>query len=444
MDEACRKVARVALRKFNQSYAPDGRDFAECLDEIFPDPAAYLARAIKSVMADEGRTARREIYTVSLDQPIGSADAGDSLHLMDTVREDRSWKLPEDSLVEQDEKVTFRQAFTTALKKISPNYLEAIKRDILRDRERQAGHKVAPETDRERQTICRARAALAEIIRKECGEDNPYVRLLVQQRSSRVRRKVQPTANWSGERQEALFRKLMQTGWTERAAVQPEDRVEEAVVNDVSAASPMAPPSPEMRQAMRVLDLYTVDYPTPRTEAARELYERARACRTAGKLEEALKYFRACHEAEPTFIQALNNTGNMYSQLGNLRDALKVFLSIIEKDPAGDHKYIAATNAADIYLTWFDAGRNRERNIEQAIHFAKLAMRKPTPMRACNLVMAYVKDRYYEDARRVMQTVLRENDAACPAEKFLQTLFQIRDADLISWLNWLDAEMETE
>jgi len=445
LDEACRKVARVALRKFQQSYAPDGREFGECLDEIFPDPAAYLARAIKSVIADEGRTARRDVPAISLEQPIGKTDAGDgTLHIGDTVREDRSWKLPEQALVEQDEKTRFRNALSHALKNIPANYLEALKRDITRDRERQAGAKVAPETDRERQTVCRARAALSEIIKKECGEDNPFVRLLVQQRSSRVRRKVQPTANWSGERQEALFRKLMQTGWTERASVQTDDRVDEAVVNEVSTASNVAPPSPEMRQAMRVLDLYTVDYPTPRTAAAQELYSRARALRQAGKLEEALKNFRACYEAEPTFIEALNNAGNMYSQLGNLRDALKVFLSIVERDLPGDHKYIAATNAADIYLTWFDAGRNKERNIEQAIHFAKLAMRKPTPMRACNLLLAYVKDRYYDDARNVMQTALRENTPDCPGERFLQTLFQIRDADLVAWWNWLDGELEKE
>src|SRR5579862_6916998 len=42
LEEACRKTARVAIRKFRQSYAPDGRDFGECLDEIFPEPAAYL------------------------------------------------------------------------------------------------------------------------------------------------------------------------------------------------------------------------------------------------------------------------------------------------------------------------------------------------------------------------------------------------------------------
>lgn len=444
LEEACRKMARVAVRNWRRDFAPDGRPLEACLDRLFPDPVAYLARAIKSVVADAGRAARRELPAVSLEQPLGGEDGDSALHLGDTLSEERSWKLPEQALLEQNDRQQFRNALLKALGTIPENYRAALQRDLARERERQSGAKVAPETDRERQTVCRARAALSEILKRECGEDNPFVRLLLQQRSSRVRRKPQPSASWTGERQEALFRKLMQSGWSERAATTTDDSVEEAVVNEVSAASSVAPPSPEMRQAMRVLDIYTVDYPTPRTATAQELYQRARTLRQAGKLEEALKYFRACYEAEPTFVEALNNVGNLYSQLGQLRDALKVFLSIVERDEPGDHKYIAATNAADIYLTWFDAGRNRERNIEQAIHYAKLAMQKPTPMRACNLLQAYVKDRYYEDARRVMDAVLRANAPACPSEKFLQTLFQIRDSDLISWWNWLDAEMETE
>jgi tetratricopeptide (TPR) repeat protein len=443
LDEACRKVARVAVRKFNQSYAPDGREFSECLDEIFPDPAAYLARAVKSVIADEGRAVRRELPAVSLDQPLGSDDGEGSLHLVDTVAEKESWKLPEQSLVERDEKQQFRSALSQALTKIPANYLEALKRDVARDRERQAGVKVSPETDRERQTVCRARAALSSILIRECGEDNPFVRLLMQQRSSRVRKKAQPSTAWTGERQEALFRKLMQTSWTDRAAVQPEEKVDEAVVNYVHDTKTVAPPSPEMRQAMRVLDIYTVDRPVPQGERARDLYEKARALRQAGRLEEAVKHYKACFESEPTFIEALNEVGVVNNQLGNLRDALKAFLAIIERtsDDSSDHKYIAATNACDIYTTWFDAGRNRDRNIEQAIHFGKLAMRKPTPMRACNLLVAYVKDRYYDDAKRVMETVLTANSPACPSEKFLQTLFQIRDADLVAWWSWLDGEM---
>lgn len=440
LDEACRKMARVAVRKFHQDYAPDGREFGECLDEIFPDPAAYLARAIKSVIADEGRQARRDVPAMSLEQPLGGDGEG-ALHLSDTISETRSWKLPEQALVEQDEKRRFRAALGQALKTIPANYLEALKRDVARDRERKAGVKVAPETDRERQTVCRARAALSEILKRECGEDNPFIRLLAQQRSSRVRKKAQPRGDWSGERQEALFRKLMQTSWTERASVQGGEKVDEAVVNYVHTAGNAAPPSPEMRQAMRVLDIYTVDKPQPKTEDAQALYEKARSLRQSGKIEEALKAYRACYDAEPTFVEALNEVGVLNNQLGNLRDALKAFLSIIEKNVPGDHTYIAATNACDIYTTWFDAGRNRERNIEQAIVYGKLAMRKPTPMRACNLLVAYVKDRYYDDAKEVMDTVLRSNDAACPADRFLQTLFQIRDADLVSWWNWLDEEL---
>ena len=73
-----------------------------------------------------------------------------------------------------------------------------------------------------------------------------------------------------------------------------------------------------------------------------------------------------------------------------------------------------------------------------------MAMQKPTPMRACNLLQAYAKDRYYEDAKNVMEAVLRANSPQCPTERFLQTLFQIRDADLVTWWNWLDAELGKE
>lgn len=444
LDEACAKVARVAVRRWQQVFAPEGRPFGECLEAIFPDPAAYLARAIKSVVSDAARTARRDLPAISLEQPLGADDGEGALQVGDTVAEDRGWKLPEAALIDQDDRLRFRKALGKALKAIPASYLAALKRDIARERERQAGVKVAPESDRERQTVCRARAALSQILLRECGEDNPFVRLLAQQRSSRVRRRPQPTARWSGERQEALFRKLMQTGWAERASARPDGAVEEAIVNDVSAAGAVAPPSPELRQAMRVLDLYTVDRPTPRTQPARELYERARTLRQAGRIEEALKHYRACHEAEPTFIEALNEVGVMLSQMGSLRDALKVYLTIIERDATGEHRHIAATNAADIYLTWFDAGRNRERNIEQAIHYARMAMERPTPMRACNLLLAYVKDRYFEDARQVMDAVLKANSPECPSEKFLQTLFQIRDPDLVAWWNWLDEELTKE
>lgn len=442
LEEACRKVARVALR--NYAKRASSEDFETALENLFPDPVAYLARAIKSVIADEGRAERREIPTVSLEQPIGSRDGETELHLGDTVADTSAWSMPERSLIERDEKVDFRRSLSHALKAMPANYLEALKRDIARDRERKQGIKVSPETDRERQTVCRARAALATLIKRECGDDNPYIQLLSQKRSSRVIRKPQPSADWSGERKDALFRKLMQTGWTERAARRADGSVDEAVVNEVSTASPAAPPSPELRQAMRVLDIYTVDKPTPKSAAAEQLYSRAVALRKAGKIEEALKNYRACFEAEPRFIEALNEVGVMYSQLGNLRDALKVYLAIIERDPAGDHKFIAATNAADIYTTWFDAGRNRERNIEQAIRYAQMAMQRPTPMRACNLLLAYVKDRYYVDAKQVMEDVLRADSVNCSKEKFLQTLFQIRDADLVAWWNWLDQELGEE
>ena len=71
-----------------------------------------------------------------------------------------------------------------------------------------------------------------------------------------------------------------------------------------------------------------------------------------------------------------------------------------------------------------------------------MAMEHPTPMRACNLLLAYVKDRYYKEAQQLMDSILQAELASCPGDRFLQTLFQIRDADLVAWLNWLDEELK--
>jgi tetratricopeptide (TPR) repeat protein len=446
MEEACRKMARVALRKFQADANLQALGFAEALNEIFPDPTAYLTRCIRSVVSDAERVTRRDVPTVSMDQPLSSGSDDNALTLRDTLATHETGDHPEAALIDQDERVQFRHALATALKAIPPNYLMALQRDMARDQDRKNGMKVAPETDRERQTVCRARAALSDILRRECGLDNPFVRLLAQQRSSRVRQKPSPSANWTAERQQDLFRRLLDTSWTERAAsAHPEADVEEAVVNEVGTTANIAPPSPEMRQTMRVMDTYTLgDNPTAECIEAQELYEQAKKARRAGKIEEAIRLYRSAYEQDPRFLAALNEVGVMLSQKGNLRDALKVYLSIVENVEAGDHRFIAATNAADIYLTWFDAGRNRERNIERATHFARFAMQKPTPMRACNLLMAYVKDRFYVEAQQVLNTVLKNNLSDCPAERCLQTLFQIRDSDLVAWWNWLDAEMGKE
>jgi tetratricopeptide (TPR) repeat protein len=443
MEEACRKMARVALRKYESTPALRKMGYSQALSEIFPDPAAYLTRCIRSVVSDSERAARRDVPTVSMDQPLGG-EGDNALCLRDTFADPHSDGQPETALIDQDERQQFRRALSHALQTIPKNYLAALQRDLDRDRERQNGVKVAPETDRERQTVCRARAALSEILKRECGLDNPFVRLLAQQRSSRVRQKQSTAPNWTKERQNDLFRRLMSTSWKERAAVaeHPEDNVDEAIVNDVSCAKNVAPPSPEMRQAMRVMDAYTLnDNPKSQNDAAQDLYKSAYSARGAGKLEEAIRLYRAAYEQDPCFYAALNEVGHLLTQTGNLRDALKAFLTIIERAQTGDDKYIAATNAADIYLTWFDAGRNKERNIERATHYAQMAMQRPTPMRACNLLLAYVKDRYYVEAQKVMETALKANWASCPADKFLQTLFQIRDADLIAWWNWLDGEL---
>jgi DNA-directed RNA polymerase specialized sigma24 family protein len=443
LEESCHKMARVALRKYAADQNLRDESFSAALDAIFPDPAAYLTRCIRSVISDAERLNRREVPTVSLEQPIGGGDT--TLSLRDTIADTDTSARPEESLIDRDERLRFRNALARALKSIPANYLEAIERDIARERERENGAKVVPESARERQTVCRARAALSTILKRECGPDNPFINLLAQQRSSRVRHKSTPSQNWSSERQQSLFRRLMSTSWTDRAAAaaHPEENIEEAVVNEVTAGAGSAPPSPEMRQSMRVLDLFVLDN-DPRSEdsAAQSYYDQALKHRKSGRIEEAMRLYGAAYEADPTFLAAHNEVGVLLMQTGNLRDALKVYLSVVDRPDAGEQKYIAANNAADVYLTWFDAGRNKERNIERATHFARMAMEHPTPMRACNLLLAYVKDRYYIEAQQVMNSILQAGLPSCPAERFLQTLFQIRDADLVAWLNWLDSELD--
>ncbi|MCX6359040.1 MAG: hypothetical protein NT029_04490 [Armatimonadetes bacterium] len=437
--EASSKTARVALRRFRPQ---EGVGFAEALGSMFPDPGAYLARAIKSVVADQARQLAREPFAISLDQPVPSRTEGAPL-LGDLIEDSARNGRPEQAALDAEDQTSFRHALASALRAVPRHYAEAISRDVARARARAAGSDIGADTDRDRQTLCRARAALAQILRSECGDDNPFIQMLSRQRRSRVRPKSQPSEAWSGARQDALVRKLLETHWTDRAPASG-GIVEEAIVNDVTEAASIAPPSPDMRGAMRVLDLFTVDKPTPKSAAAASLYQRARELRKNGDLAAALTHYKACYETEPTFIEALNEVGVMQSQMGNLRDALRVYETIMAMDAAGDHRLIAATNAADIHITWFDAGRNRERNIEMATTYARLAMQKPTPMRACNLILAYVKDRYFMEAKEVLETVVRADSATCQAESLLRTLCQIRDRDLIAWWSWLEESLSEE
>jgi tetratricopeptide (TPR) repeat protein len=414
------------------------------LFDLFPEPAAYLARAIRSVVSDAGRVSRREPVTVSLEMPLSASGADGSLSLSDTIAEEDTSRLPEEALVDGSDRAEFRAALKKALSAIPSNYVAALQRDIRREREKQSGRDVAPATEAERQTLCRARAAIARVLRTECTADNPFVWMLGRQRKTGTREqgtsvaKTRQTTTWTGERQDALLRRLLDIGWAERSARADDGSVTEAVVNDVTSPGAVAPPSPEVRQAMRVLDLFTVDRKQPSSDEARVLYDEARQLRAAGRIEEALAKYRQCHQVEPSFIEALNEVGVMYSQLGRLRDALRVYLSIIESNAPPPHRHIAATNAADIYLTWFDAGRNRDKNIELARRYAEMAMECPSPMRACNLILAHVKDRYYLEARAVLERVIREDRPECTAQRFLETLFQIRDPDLVAWWSWLE------
>lgn len=441
LPEASLKMARVVIAR-RQALASD--QAGGSIEALFPDAAAYLARAIRSVLSDQGRAERRELRCLSLDAALGTEQDSGALTLADALEDPAEEHQPEDRLFGEEDRRQFRQALRKALRAVPPHYRAALARDMQRERARRAGETVPPATDAERQTLCRARAAVASILQKECTADNPYVWMIGRPRTTRVARKSQPDSRWTEERQTALMHRLLDYGREQRSPEQAGERVGEAILHDVTTPKSVAPPSPEVRKAVRVLDLFTVDRNTPSTEPARTLYDQARKLRSEGRFEEALEKYRAAYEAEPQFIEALNEVGVMYSQLGRLREALQVYLGIIAMDPHGPHRFIAATNAADIYLTWFDAGRNRDRNIELAKRYAAMAMERPSPMRACNLILAFVKDRMYIEAREVLERVVREDREECRAQRFLETLFQIRDPDLIAWWTWLEASFEKE
>ena len=110
MEEACRKMARVALRKFEGDTTLEAIGFSDALDVIFPDPPAYLTRCIRSVVSDGERVTRREVPAVSMDQPIGfSGDGDNALCLRDTISDTDSNGQPETALLEQDDRPAFPQ-----------------------------------------------------------------------------------------------------------------------------------------------------------------------------------------------------------------------------------------------------------------------------------------------------------------------------------------------
>lgn len=438
LSEACRKMARVVVAR----RAAAG--VRASIPDLFPEPAAYLARAIRSVLTDDARVLRREPLCLSLDAAISSSPDEAGPTLADLISDPSTEGSPEAHLLAMEERNEFRSALRKALRRVPANYIAALTRDIAREKERQAGRRVAPATASERQTLCRARAAVTALVQSECTAENRFVWIMTKQKAPKVRRRPTSTTEWTGDRQAAMIDRLLGVGWANRHDGGSADTVGEAVVNDVTDAQQAAPPSPEVRDAIRVLDLYTVDRNSPKTEPARSLYDEARSLRAEGRVEDALARYRTAYDAEPSFIEALNEVGVMYSRLGRLRDALRVYLLIIERDAEGPHRFIAATNAADIHLTWHDAGRNRERNLELALHYALMAMQRPSPMRVANLILALVKDRRYTEAQQTLEQIIREDMAECRAEKALQTLFQIRDRDLVAWWTWLEGSMGKE
>jgi len=81
---------------------------------------------------------------------------------------------------------------------------------------------------------------------------------------------------------------LLSSSWQERSADAglPNDNVVEAVINETNCAANVAPPSPEMRAAMRVMDTYTLgDKPLSQSPEAQEFYAQARQTRQAALVQ---------------------------------------------------------------------------------------------------------------------------------------------------------------
>jgi len=104
LEEACRKMARVAIRKFESDALLKSGSFSDALDQIFPDATAYLARCIRSVISDTERVVRRDVPTVSMDQPLAGGDGGSTLTLGDTFATEETADQPEEALIDRDER----------------------------------------------------------------------------------------------------------------------------------------------------------------------------------------------------------------------------------------------------------------------------------------------------------------------------------------------------
>ena len=102
LEEACSKMARVALRKFRSSTSLQQNSFTDALSLMFPDAAAYLTRCIRSVISDAERTVRREVPTISMDQPVSAPgrNGESALCLRDTFQSASEREQPEAALEE--------------------------------------------------------------------------------------------------------------------------------------------------------------------------------------------------------------------------------------------------------------------------------------------------------------------------------------------------------
>ena len=117
LQEACKKMARVTAARIAKDGLLSLMSLADAIRAAFPEPAAYLARCIRSVISDAERLSRHEPITLSLDAPLRRTVEGNSFTLAEYLPETDFEKQPETAFLDASDRSQFRSALSIAIRK---------------------------------------------------------------------------------------------------------------------------------------------------------------------------------------------------------------------------------------------------------------------------------------------------------------------------------------
>ena len=103
--------------------------------------------------------------------------------------------------------------------------------------------------------------------------------------------------------------------------------------------------SVEIKQINRKIGKLVVDGEISR------IFLKARQCESDGDYKIAQQFYEQVVEAEPDFIYAWSNLGNVLTAEGNLRDAVLCYKKALSLNPPSDTKAIILLNKASIEVT---------------------------------------------------------------------------------------------